>query len=290
VAGKTTITINGFPFDLAETEEHSLKAEITEHPVEDGSDISDNIRIKPRELTLTNLVVSNTPTGAIASDPTRQLNGTSPPPATNAYNMLIGWFNAREPVAVVTNLQKYPSMGIEEITVPVEAKSFGGLVVTVHLKQVIIVQNKRVTMKYPNTGAEQNTGLSLDHLVDGQRVLWRHGNPPGTSPSTVPAGVITQTETVISKQTPNHTRFVHESTGNKLTDQELQDFAKDLERDQALMTDRALYKANQALDNQGDVIQRANNMANYKAAHPGSNPDPSQFGLKQGPDGHWGCT
>jgi hypothetical protein len=144
-------------------------------------------------------------------------------------------------------------------------------------------------MKYPNTGSEQNTGLSLDHLIDGQKILWRHGSPPGTSPSTVPAGVITQTETVIAKQSANHTKFQHESTGKNLTTDELNAFAKDLERDQALMTDRGLYRANQALDQQGDVIQRSQDMANYKAAHPGANPDPSQFGLKQGPDGHWGC-
>lgn len=297
--GKTTIAIGPvggamFPFDLAEAEEHSMQAEITDHPVEDGSDISDNIRIKPRELTLTNLVVSNTPTGAIATDPSRQLNGTIPPPATNAYNTILGWFNARQPLMVVTGLQKYPSMGIETVTIPVDAKNYGGLICTIHLKEIVIVQNKRVTQKYPNTSSEQNIGLSLDNLIDGQRVLWRHGAPPGSDPSSVPPGVITQTEVVLAKQqgkaSGGHVRYVHEQGGAKLTDAELANFKKDLDREEAQMQNRALYRAQQASNQQDTTAARMQNMGDYKIAHPGAQPDPAQFGLRQGPDGHWSST
>lgn len=47
-------------FDIVSDESADLTAEATEHPVEDGSDITDNIRDKADEITL-NVFVSNTP-------------------------------------------------------------------------------------------------------------------------------------------------------------------------------------------------------------------------------------
>lgn len=283
------ITIDGYPIDLAESEEHSLKSNITTHPVEDGSDVSDNIRREPRELTLNGCIVSDTPIGDIALDDSRILIDGNPPPGLDAYRKLESIWLAGEPVTIVTGLKKYDSMGLEELTIPREAKNAGGLVFTAHFKEIRIVQNKRVTMALPNTGGEQNLGLSLDHLVEGNNVLWRKGNPPGLSPATVPPGKIVGQEIVVIRQDAagKHTKFVHQTTGKELTLDEYANFQKDMNRDMSLMTDRGLYRAMTQSANQDEAIKRANDMAQYKLDHPGAQPDPSQFGLKKGPDGHW---
>jgi hypothetical protein len=62
--------IDGYPFDLVVSKGASYPGEVTEHPVDADADITDHIRNKPLELTL-ECVVSDTPTGEIASHPTR---------------------------------------------------------------------------------------------------------------------------------------------------------------------------------------------------------------------------
>lgn len=281
------VTIDGYPLDLVETEEHSMTSEITEHPVEDGSDISDNIRIKPRELTLTNAIVSNTPIGTVATDDTRILGETLPPPAMDAYRRLEQIWLARSTVTVVTNLKKYESMALETLTIPQEAKNAGGLVFTAHFKEVRIVRNKRVTMAIPNTGGEQNLGLTLDKLTDGKKILWRKGAPPGLSEATVPPGRIYAQEIVtMDDRKAKGVRYLHPD-GTELGDAEFVAFRRDLDRDTSLMTNRGLYRAEQQLNQEGTVTERAEKLADYKLAHPGENPDPALFGLEQQPNGHW---
>ena len=177
-------------------------------------------------------------------------------------------------------------MGLEQLTINRDAKSAGGLVFTAHFKEVRLAKNKRVKMSVPNAGGEANNGLSLDNLAGVNTVLWRKGSPPGLSPSTVPPGKIVGEEVVTIQQKPGHTRFLH-ANGQHLTDAELAAFYKDLDRDIVLSTNRNLTRAEQRLDNIGTAITRANDMAQYKIDHPGANPDPAQFGLVQGPDGHW---
>jgi hypothetical protein len=287
------ITIDGYPLDLVVTEEHSLTSEITDHPVEKGSDISDNIRRKPRELTLTNAVVSDTPIGGIATDSSRVAlrqdeNGQDVLPSSDAYQRLVAIWEAGNTVTVVTNLQKYDDMAIESITVPQDAKSAGGLIFTVHFKQVTIVKNNRVTVAVPNLGGELNLGLGLDKLISGKNILWRKGKPPGLSPATEPKGVITGQEvvSVVKGASGKPSKFTH-ANGKELTTEELTAFAKDLDRDSALSTERGLARAQAQLDQDGKIMERSQKMLDYKTAHPGSQPDPAQFGLQKGSNGRW---
>jgi hypothetical protein len=282
------VTIAGYPIDVVETEEHSLTSEITDHPVEEGSDVADNIRRKPRELTLTGAVVSNTPIGAIAQ--ARSLVtafGASTKPAEEAYQFLEQLFESRDAVTIVTDLKKYDSMALETLTIPREAKNAGGLIFTAHFKEVRIISNQRVTVALPNLGGERNLGLSIDKLVAGKKILWRKGRPPGSSTATVPPGTIYAQEIVTIKDNGKKPSTYLHASGKPLSKEELEAFDKDFDRDTQLMTNRGLYRAEQELARQGTVLERANNLADYKQAHPGENPDPSVFGLSRSPDGHW---
>jgi hypothetical protein len=156
------ITIDGYPLDLVETEQHELSAEVTQHPVEDGGNVSDNVIVKPRELTFTNAVVSDTPIGAIAADPTRtQLTQKA---SDDAYARLEATLLAKQPVVVVTRLKKYPTMILDKLSVTQTAKEAGGLVFTAHFTEVNIVTNKRVTVSVPNAAGKKNYGTKTSSL------------------------------------------------------------------------------------------------------------------------------
>ena len=156
------VTIDGYPIDVVETTQHDLQAEVTQHPVESGSDVSDNVRLKPRELTFTNAVVSDTPIGAIASDETRtKVTGKI---SADAYAKLEAVLNARQPVVVVTGLKRYENMVMDKLSTTEDAKSYGGLICTMHFTEVRIVTNKRVTVSVPNAGTKQNFGTRTSSL------------------------------------------------------------------------------------------------------------------------------
>lgn len=281
------ITIDGFPIDLAESEEHKLKSEVTQHPTESGSDISDNVRNLPRELTLTGCVVSDTPIGAIALDDTRILGDTLPPVSRDAYRKLELLWESRRSVVVVTDLKKYESMVLDDLSIPREAKNAGGLVFTAHFVEVRIINNKRVTVEVPNASKEANLGLNIDHLVEGKQILWRKGSPPGTAPFTIPVGKIVGQEVVTVHHRGKRPAEVLHADGKPLTVPESNAFVLDLNRDVAVMTNRGLFRAQQAIDNDTKVLDRADELLKYKTDHPGAKADPAMFGLTRNPDGTW---
>lgn len=53
------LTIGTIWIDVSISETHSLTAEVSEHPVEDGSNISDNVRAQPRTVQLEGLVTNH---------------------------------------------------------------------------------------------------------------------------------------------------------------------------------------------------------------------------------------
>lgn len=144
------VSIDSYPLDLTEQEQHNLKSTVTKHPVEEGEDVADHVRRDPREVTLTGCIVSDTPIGAIAQDPTRTGLDAGTKPSNDAYKRLEDIWEAGEPVTVVTSLRQYKNMILDDLSVPKEAKNAGGLVFTAHFTHVRIVQNKRVTVAIPN--------------------------------------------------------------------------------------------------------------------------------------------
>lgn len=153
------IRINGYPIDLALTEDHSFESAVTEYPVESGADISDNIRNKPLEITLEG-IVSDTPIGAIALDATRRVESGQASPSLDAYTRLLAIREAREPVTVETSLGKFEHMALTHLGVPRDRATGKALKFTVTFRQVRIVQNTRVTVRVavPNAGGKVNGG------------------------------------------------------------------------------------------------------------------------------------
>ncbi len=86
------IRIDGFLLDCATSETPVFEADVTSHPVEKGSDVTDNMRVKPVRYTVEG-IVSDTPIGVVALEPDRQGNAT---PSITGYQKLLQIQNAQK--------------------------------------------------------------------------------------------------------------------------------------------------------------------------------------------------
>lgn len=95
-------TIGGIQVDVSVREIHTQTAEVSEHPVETGSDVADHKRTHPAQLSMEG-VLSNLPTNLadrITLDKTAQVR----------YRELIDLFELSETFQIVTGLRVYDNM------------------------------------------------------------------------------------------------------------------------------------------------------------------------------------
>jgi hypothetical protein len=141
------ITIDGFPIDAAISEDHTFDSDVTDHPVETGSEITDNIQPKPIQVTL-DCLVSDTPIGPIAEargdiDTNGQLILR---PSSDAYALMIGIRDKREPVTIATSLQVFENMALVSLSVPRNAQNGESLRFKAVFKQIKYITNLRTTV------------------------------------------------------------------------------------------------------------------------------------------------
>lgn len=151
------IKINGYPIDLALSEEFSAETEITEYPIETGANASDHMRNLPIELTFEG-IVSDTPIGAAAVDPTRQGEGVKP--SKDAYDRLVEIRNNREPVVIECSLGKFEKMGLANLSIPRSRTTGKSLHFTVTFREMNFITNNRTTVRVaiPNGKGRANLG------------------------------------------------------------------------------------------------------------------------------------
>jgi len=105
-----------FFFHATIGESHEDDADITFHPVEEGSDVTDHVQLKPFRLTLTGIVTA-TPLDpeSLALDAAGLVEGNR---VGDAYQALKDIHASRSVVTVVTGLRSYDNMLLKSITVP----------------------------------------------------------------------------------------------------------------------------------------------------------------------------
>jgi hypothetical protein len=118
--------------DACLSEQHALTNRLTDHPVEQGFNVTDHSRPMPRTVSL-DCVVSNTP---LTGNP----DGTDF--ALTIWRRFVQLHNQPQLVDVQTARDYYTSMGVESVTSPVDVKSANALRFTISLKEVRVVQNK----------------------------------------------------------------------------------------------------------------------------------------------------
>ncbi len=138
----TTLTI-----DATISEGHRREAEVTSHPVEVGSEVTDNIRPKPRSLTLSG-IISTAPTtwpgrATILSPDdlgAGQLSASSGPDvgrALAAYRLLEDAFTGGYLLTVQTGLDRYQNLAIKSVEFPKEPGTGRDLNFKLDLEEVL---------------------------------------------------------------------------------------------------------------------------------------------------------
>jgi hypothetical protein len=118
---------------------HAGEVEVTDHPVEDGSNPADHKREKPETLTIEG-IVSNIPLTQSARDDYDA--GTNR--AQSAYDQLRAIKAGADLIDVVTPRRSYSNMVLTSLSVPEDAKLGDALSFTASFKQVRVVTSQTV--------------------------------------------------------------------------------------------------------------------------------------------------
>lgn len=105
--------VGDIPFDLEISENHTIEASVTEHPVEDGSIVSDHVRVLPRKGSIVGLVTNHPLPSARIPSPGNKLPG-----------------EFMERVSQIGNPGFFKSLAMQysrEITDPITDKDFASL-------------------------------------------------------------------------------------------------------------------------------------------------------------------
>lgn len=134
----TATKIDTLKIDVTRVETHTFANEVTDHPVEEGANVSDHSRPRPYTVTM-ECLISDTPL-ADRSD------GDSTPRIA-AFQKLRDLHETGAIVTIVTSLATYKDMAIESISIPRDAKGREALQFSVSFKHVRTVRNKLTRAK-----------------------------------------------------------------------------------------------------------------------------------------------
>ena len=149
------ISVGGWYFDAVLKLSHDRGLVITSHPVEEGANITDHSHVREKRLML-EIGMSDVGVGGFE---TRQSRSVS------AFEILSVMMKSREPVTVVTRLDTYRNMLIEDINPDEDKTTANGLRVSVFLREVKIVTAEKVTLPERVSTAPAKTGGSNSGAV-----------------------------------------------------------------------------------------------------------------------------
>lgn len=146
--------IDSLALDATISELHTAESEITEHPVESGSNIVDHLRKKPDVIQIEG-IISNTPIphpndpltrktiGSVTYDSRGQIDATRAP---KALQDLLDIQTQQRLVDVYTAVRQYENMAMKSLTLPVDKRTSESIHFTAVLVEVRIVTNAEATI------------------------------------------------------------------------------------------------------------------------------------------------
>lgn len=169
------VTIDGLTLDAALTEQHAISVELTQHPVEKGSDPTDHARTKPRVYVVEGFITS----APLSKDAQRERGNTLVRTSTGAvvpffpdfyreaYARLMDLATSHRLVTVSTELENYTDMMLRELVIPRDAATGYALqfkatfekirVVDVALARLEAQQTKRTGVPEKPTGKTEQS-------------------------------------------------------------------------------------------------------------------------------------
>lgn len=126
--------IDGLFFDAVFTTGTDHEAEITEHPVQSGANITDHVVIRPVSITM-EIGMSD----VMASMLQGQWSGAYTK-SISAYRKLVSLMESKTPFTILTRLNRYQNMLIRSISVEDTPDTLYGLRATVSMQQILVAQ------------------------------------------------------------------------------------------------------------------------------------------------------
>lgn len=164
--------------DVTVEEAHRDSLIITDHPVEQGSVISDHAFKRPAELVIRAGWSNSSPQAGGILGLLNPLGGGWSGYAQEIYQELLSLQAAREPMDVITGKRLYSNMLIQDLTTVTDEKTENVLLITIRLREVILVQTMSTTLppksdqaQPQNTASVESTGSKQLAPVTNQSVL-----------------------------------------------------------------------------------------------------------------------
>lgn len=154
MADPVLLLINGLAIDAFLSEEHVREAEATQYPVEQGSDITDHVHLRPVMLTVEG-VVSDAPLSPIV-EATRQ-EGLAP--SEEARLRLEDTFDLRQPITIVTARVTLEDMIMTSLSATLDSSTGAAYVFRATFQKLRLVENRRVQVKVAVPRAKKKVDL-----------------------------------------------------------------------------------------------------------------------------------
>ena len=139
--------IGGIEIQATLEEQYSDALQITEHPVERGAAITDHAYKRPSEVVI-RCGWSNSSTDSLVGAAQALFSGqmSMSDYVSDVYSQLLALQEKREPITITTSRRQYEDMLIVGLNVTTDVKTSNVLMVSVTLRQVIIVSTQATTL------------------------------------------------------------------------------------------------------------------------------------------------
>lgn len=171
---------SSLPFDLFIDERHSLNFRVGDHPLQDGTTVSDHVQREPREVTVEGMFTNhrlrrgfddsgNANVVKFNIDGTTDVKPSLKNTALEKFNALKELALKKQPVRLVCSLDEYPKLVITKIDYDRDEKSGSSVRFTMTLREVNIVTLKSSTARYPFDPKKMET--DNDKLIAQMKAL-----------------------------------------------------------------------------------------------------------------------
>ena len=144
--------IAGYFFDAFLKLDHERRLTITDHPVEEGANITDHAFVEPKAVSI-EIGMSDVCSSFVGGQFTQRFSRS-----VSAYDTLEKMQADRIPVSIHTKLATYHNMLVENITAPDDYITRHGLRATVFFREIIVVSTDTVTLPDRTSAMPQKTG------------------------------------------------------------------------------------------------------------------------------------
>lgn len=156
--------LGGIIPDVVVEEVHTDTLTITDHPVEQGAEITDHAFKNPAELTMrigwsaSSLALNGVITGIVNGSLLKSKIKT----VRDVYDDLLKLQASRKVFDVSTGKRLYKSMLIKSISTVTDQSTENALIVNITLREIIIVQTRAATLKAENQKQPDKTAPVVD--------------------------------------------------------------------------------------------------------------------------------